>query len=318
MYFTQSKFKSSFGFIPYLANIKKKHFNQSLYLNLNFQTELKPSTQTNELQRVSKESGHIVEHTSETNYMFKLSNFKSQLHRYLETGIIMPKNYKEILTEQIENLEDLSVSREASRVHWGIPVPNDPSQIIYVWLDALVNYMTSAGYPKNMNKFNEVWPADVHVIGKDILRFHAIYWPSFLMAAGFKLPRRILCHGHWLVDNKKMSKSIGNVIDPFESLEKYTQNGLRYFLLREGVPDTDSNISVDKFTKFANVELSNTLGNLYQRCLPFNTEKVYPSYTEVKDELNKDDLELIDRLNKLGKECDDDFEVFNFYKGTFF
>jgi methionyl-tRNA synthetase len=131
-------------------------------------------------------------------------------------------------------------------------------------MDALVNYLTVAGYPGDMAKFRAVWPAAVHVFGKDILRFHAIYWPAFLLAAGFDLPKRLVCHGHWLVDGRKMSKSVGNVLDPFACLDQFSQDGLRYFLLREGVLDTDSSISEEKISKFSDAELANTLGNLYQ------------------------------------------------------
>ncbi|CAF0843052.1 unnamed protein product [Brachionus calyciflorus] len=264
--------------------------------------------------KVSKESGHLVEYTSESNYMFRLTEFKKKLKEYLSNNIIIPKIYQENLYNQIESLEDLSVSRESFRVFWGIPVPGDSSQIIYVWLDALVNYLTVAGYP-DKNKMAQTWPADVHIIGKDILRFHAIYWPSFLMAADLPLPKKILCHGHWLMNHKKMSKSIGNVVDPFEFLKKYTQDGVRYFLLREGVPSSDCNLNIENFTKYINVELANTLGNLYQRCLPFNKDLAYPSYDEIKNELNKLDMNLLESLDGLKKSCDQHFEVFNFYLG---
>ena len=194
-------------------------------------------------------------------------------------------------------------------------MPNDPSQIIYVWLDALVNYLTVAGYPNDMAKFKKLWPADVHVVGKDILRFHAIYWPSFLIAAELDLPKRILCHGHWLVNNRKMSKSIGNVIDPVSCLEKYTRDGLRYFLLREGVPGSDCSININMFSKYINSELANTLGNLYQRLLPFNSDLVYPSYGDIESSLTHEDNEFLARLDSLRNDCDEHYEAFNFYNG---
>jgi methionyl-tRNA synthetase len=194
-------------------------------------------------------------------------------------------------------------------------VPNDPSQIIYVWLDALVNYLTVAGYPHDMAKFSKLWPADVHIVGKDILRFHAIYWPSFLMAAELPLPKRILCHGHWLVNNRKMSKSIGNVVDPFDCIEKYTKDGLRYFLLREGVPSSDCNVNLSLFTKYINSELANTLGNLYQRLLPFNKKLAYPAYAEVQADLNEGDTEFLRKLDSIQGECAEHYEAFNFYNG---
>ena len=145
-----------------------------------------------------------------------------------------------------ETLPDLSVSRPSRRLHWGIPVPDDPSQTIYVWLDALVNYLTAAGYPSKMS----VWPPNCHVIGKDILKFHAIYWPAFLMAAHLELPRKILCHSHWTVEGSKMSKSKGNVVDPIQLVHPYTAEGVRYFLLREAVPHSDANFSHKKMVNY--------------------------------------------------------------------
>lgn len=137
------------------------------------------------------------------------------------------------------------------------------------------------------------------------------------MAAGLATPKRIFCHGHWLVDNRKMSKSIGNVIDPFKCLAQYGKDGLRYFLLREGVPEADSNISEDKFSHFVNAELSNTLGNLYQRCLPFNAPKTYPGWLEVEPLLLQEDLMLLEMLDRVASECDVDFESFSFYRGEY-
>lgn len=135
------------------------------------------------------------------------------------------------------------------------------------------------------------------------------------MAADLPVPKQILCHGHWLVDNHKMSKSIGNVIDPVECIDKFGRDCVRYFLLREGVPDADSNLSLEKFTKFADAELSNTLGNLYQRCLSFNPAKRYPCYMEIKDLLTQEDNVLLDKLDEMTVECDNDYMQFNFYKG---
>lgn len=152
------------------------------------------------------------------------------------------------------------------------------------------------------------------ILGKDILRFHAIYWPAFLMAANLKLPNQILCHGHWLVDNRKMSKSTGNVIDPFDCLNKYTLDGMRYFLLREGLPDNDCNISEEKFTKFINAELANTLGNLYSRIIPFKNYST-SSFEQIKPYLDQEDKLLILNLNKLREQCDIYYNEFNFYLG---
>jgi methionyl-tRNA synthetase len=193
-------------------------------------------------------------------------------------------------------------------------VPNDSTQTIYVWLDALVNYLTVAGYP-NEASFRSVWPPDCQVVGKDILRFHAIYWPAFLMALGLELPKQLLCHGHWMMENRKMSKSLGNVVDPFECISKYTSDGVRYFLLREGVPDTDCNLSVDKFSKYTNSELANTLGNLFQRCLSFNKAFLYPAYCEIEASLDKSERAFLDELDRVREECNENYEAFHFYKG---
>lgn len=134
-----------------------------------------------------------------------------------------------------EELPNISVSRPSNRMTWGISVPNDPDQKVYVWLDALTNYLTVTGYPNEP----KIWPPNVHVIGKDILKFHGIYWPAFLIAAGLEPPKQLLVHSHWTVDGQKMSKSKQNVIDPMERANIYTIEGMRYFLLREGVQHND-------------------------------------------------------------------------------
>ena len=149
------------------------------------------------------ESGHPVEWAEEENYMFRLSEFRQQLLDYLDQDIVHPGVYRHQLSHVLDNLFDLSVSRSESRLAWGIPVPDDPTQTIYVWLDALANYLTVIG----VDQVSSSWQPDCHVVGKDILKFHAIYWPAFLMAAGLEPPRKILCHSHWLTDNEKMSKS---------------------------------------------------------------------------------------------------------------
>ena len=178
-------------------------------------------------------------------------------------------------------MADLSVSRPSSRQHWGIPVPGDPSQVIYVWLDALANYLTVAGWEEGEGeaRFSNAWPPDLQVIGKDILAFHAVYWPAFLLAAGIgPLPRRIQCHSHWMVEGEKMSKSKGNVVCPIETADRYTAEGLRYFLLRESVPHSDGNFSDGALVNVLNNELANTLGNLLNRCTGkvVNEAQVYP------------------------------------------
>lgn len=202
-----------------------------------FLTEAQLTTDAKTGQKVSAESGHSVEWTQEENYMFKLGKVQDGILKWLNTGnrvypAIFERNLHDFLSEP---LPDISVSRPASRVHWGITVPHDPSQTIYVWLDALVNYLTCAGYPGTVAS----WPAAIQVIGKDILKFHGIYWPGFLIAADMEPPRQLLCHSHWTVDGQKMSKSKNNVVNPMERADVYTVDGLRYFLLREAVFHSD-------------------------------------------------------------------------------
>ena len=190
-------------------------------------------------EKISAESGHPVEWTEETNYMFKLGKYQDDIIKWIGSDDkIYPKKFSKILMDFLqEPLPDISISRPLARMSWGIPVPSDSSQMVYVWLDALVNYLTCAGFPNDT--FKEKWPPTVQVIGQDILKFHGLYWPAFLLAAGFELPRQIFVHSHWTVDGQKMSKSKMNVVDPNERAKMYTCEGIRYFLLREGVAHSD-------------------------------------------------------------------------------
>ncbi|XP_045506679.1 methionine--tRNA ligase, mitochondrial isoform X1 [Colias croceus] len=220
--------------------------------------------------RVSIESGHRVEWTEESNYMFRLSAFKTHLKNWLKTdGVVKPVKFHKQLQEMVEDdvyLPDISVSRPASRVHWAIRVPDDEEQSIYVWLDALVNYLTVSGYPDDelVKSRGRPWPADVQVVGKDIMKFHGIYWPAFLMAARRHPPRRLLVHSHWTVNGNKMSKSVGNVVHP---RGVPAAHALRYLLLREATVADDANYSETKLINTANAELADTLGNLVSRSI---------------------------------------------------
>ncbi|KAM3866995.1 methionine--tRNA ligase, mitochondrial [Diretmus argenteus] len=230
--------------------------------------------------KVSLESGHKVEWMKEENYMFRLSDFRPQLLDWLRGNprAVQPERfYQAVLQWLQEELPDLSVSRHRSRLQWGIPVPNDPEQTIYVWLDALVNYLTVAGYP---DKHEQWWNVAHHIVGKDILKFHAIYWPSFLLGAGLPLPQTIHVHSHWTVGGKKMSKSLGNVVDPLERSQRFTTDGMRYFLLRQGVPDSDCDYNDEKVVKLLNAELADSLGGLLNRCTApaLNPAQVYPYF----------------------------------------
>ncbi|KAL4631570.1 methionine-tRNA ligase, mitochondrial [Arapaima gigas] len=230
--------------------------------------------------KISLESGHKVEWMKEENYMFRLSEFRSPLQRWLRENseAIQPKRFYHAALQWLqEDLPDLSVSRQRSRLQWGIPVPGDSEQTVYVWLDALVNYLTVAGYPQDCSCW---WGVAHHVVGKDILKFHAIYWPAFLMAAELPLPRKIFVHSHWTVEGQKMSKSLGNVVDPLERSQSFTTDGLRYFLLRQGVPDSDCDYYDDKAVKLLNTELADSLGGLLNRCTArsLNPAQVYPNF----------------------------------------
>lgn len=212
--------------------------------------------------------------------MFRLSMFRSQLLDWFKANprAVQPERFYQAVVQWLqEDLPDLSVSRQRSRLQWGIPVPGDPDQTIYVWLDALVNYLTVAGYPYINHQW---WNVAHHVVGKDILKFHAIYWPSFLLGAGLPLPQTIHVHSHWTVRGKKMSKSLGNVVDPLEQSNVFTTDGMRYFLLRQGVPDSDCDYTDDKVMKLLNAELADSLGGLLNRCTApaLNPAQVYPSF----------------------------------------
>ncbi|KAK3592057.1 hypothetical protein CHS0354_019313 [Potamilus streckersoni] len=265
--------------------------------------------------RVSAESEQPVTWMEEKNYLFKLSDFKSELTRWLDKGVIQPQKFEGIVRNLLQDLPDLSVSRQRDRLSWGIPVPNDDTQTIYVWLDALVNYLTVAGYPHA----GFTWPPNCQIVGKDILKFHAIYWPAFLMAANLEPPRQILCHSHWTVEGVKMSKSRGNVVDPMGRIEKYTSDAFRYFLLREGVPHSDGNYSDQQVINYINSEIVNTLGNLLSRStsLSINSEQIFP-YLDKEMYMKHTvafDRETFENLEQLSIEVDENYSNFNFYKG---
>jgi len=208
-----------------------------------------------------------VEEIEEENYFFKLSKYLPQIRKIIETDKIkiIPESKKnEVLAMIDQGLEDVSFSR-AKEKYWSWPVPNDDSQVFYVWQDALPNYISALGYDEEKEIFKKYWPADVHCIGKDIVKFHAIYWPAMLLSADLDLPRTIFVHGFINVDGQKMSKSLGNVINPFQLCEKYGTDAVRYFLLRE-IPSTeDGDFTYEKFENRYNSDLASGLGNLISR-----------------------------------------------------
>jgi methionyl-tRNA synthetase len=214
-------------------------------------------------------TGAPVEWVEEPSYFFRLSAWQKPLLELYEAqpDFILPAARRnEVVSFVKGGLQDLSVSRTSFA--WGVPVPDDPDHVVYVWLDALTNYMTALGYPdREGENYRAFWPADVHVVGKDILRFHAVFWPAFLLAAGLEPPRRIFAHGWWTNEGQKISKSLGNVIDPIELIETYGLDQTRYFLLREVPFGNDGDFSRAAMVKRMNRDLANDYGNLVQRVL---------------------------------------------------
>lgn len=211
----------------------------------------------------------------EENYFFKLGNYTDTLIRHIESDTlrITPSTRKnEVLSFLRGGLEDLSISRSMARAHgWGVPVPQDDSQVMYVWVDALSNYITALDYGTNGNKFTHYWENDttrsIHVIGKGISRFHAIYWPAMLLSAGVALPKELVVHGYITVNAQKMSKTIGNVVDPISLVAEYGTDAVRYYLLREVHPFEDGDFTFERFKEAYNANLANGLGNLVSRVM---------------------------------------------------
>jgi methionyl-tRNA synthetase len=233
-------------------------------------------------------TGAPVEWVREPNYLFRLSQWQDALLQHYEENpdFVGPAGKRnEMLSFIRGGLNDLSVSR--SSFSWGIPVPGDPAHVMYVWLDALANYMTAVGYPDQAAPLWRFWPADLHLVGKDIQRFHAIYWPAFLMAAGLPVPKRVFSHGWWTVEGAKMSKSVGNVVDPLDLIERFGLDAVRFFLLREVPFGNDGDFSERALISRMNTELANDLGNLCQRTLSLiarNCGGVLPEMSVPTDE----------------------------------
>lgn len=207
------------------------------------------------------------ERLEEDNYFFKISNYADQIRAAITAGTfeIIPKTRKnEILSLISEGLEDISISRPKSKLSWGIAVPGDPNQVMYVWFEAVMNYITVLGYPEHSD-FKKFWPANVQVIGKDILRHHSAIWPSILLGLGLPLPEKLFVHGFVNMDNHKMSKSLGNVVDPVEVVKKYSADVFRYYMLRHIPSYDDGNFSWQALEDAYNNELANELGNAVQR-----------------------------------------------------
>jgi methionyl-tRNA synthetase len=212
--------------------------------------------------------GTPVEWTVEESWFFRLSKYQQPLLDLYasDPGFIQPDSRRNEVMRFVEGgLSDLSISRTS--FDWGVPVPNSPGHVMYVWLDALTNYLTGLGYPDDTDLMQRYWPASIHLIGKDVVRFHAVYWPAFLMSAGIALPKQVYGHGFLLSRGEKMSKSVGNVVDPMVLADRFGVDALRYFLLREVPFGQDGSYSAEAIVNRANAELANSFGNLAQRSL---------------------------------------------------
>jgi len=266
--------------------------------------------------KIVSSSGSTVEWIEEESYFFRLSKWQDKLLEYYKKNpeFISPKSRKnEVISFVMSGLKDLSISRKA--FSWGIKVPNNKEHVIYVWLDALTNYISALNYPDIDSKlFKKFWPASVHLIGKDILRFHAVYWPAFLMAAKIPLPKRVYGHGWILSGEEKMSKSKGNILDPLDIIEIYGLDPLRYYLIKEVSFGNDGSISKDRLEDCINSDLANNYGNLCQRVTAF-AEKNCASKIPVISEFNADDLTMLNKftqnLTTLRNEIDN--QNINFY-----
>ena len=267
-------------------------------------------------KKISTVSGSTVEWVEEESYFFRLSKWQNKLLEYYQNNpdFILPESRKnEVLSFVKNGLKDLSISRKSFT--WGIKVPNNDKHIIYVWLDALTNYLSALNYPDiNSELYKKFWPVNIHLIGKDILRFHAIYWPAFLLAANIPLPLRIYGHGWILSGDQKMSKSKGNILDPLEIINIYGLDPLRYYLIKEVSFGNDGSISKERLENCINSDLANNFGNLCQRVSVFN-EKNCASVVPEKGEFNIEDLKLLDNfsnnINNIRNEIDK--QNLNFY-----
>ena len=267
-------------------------------------------------KKIAISSKSSVEWIEEESYFFRLSKWEKPLLNYYETNpdFISPVSRKnEVISFVKSGLKDLSISRKS--FSWGIPVPNNQHHVIYVWLDALTNYLSALNYPNTDDDlFKKFWPASIHLIGKDILRFHAVYWPAFLLAAKIDLPKKVYGHGWILSGEEKMSKSKGNILDPLEIIKEYGLDPLRYYLIKEVSFGNDGNISQERLEDCINSDLANNYGNLCQRVTAFaikNCDGKIPSIIKFQDEdlliLNK----FKDNLDNIRSKIDD--QNINFY-----
>ena len=258
--------------------------------------------------------GTPVEWTKEETWFFRLSKYQEPLLELYRDNpdFIRPESRRNEVVRFVEGgLRDLSVSRTS--FDWGVPVPGSPDHVMYVWVDALTTYMTGVGYPQRKGEYDRFWPADVHLIGKDIVRFHAVYWPAFLMSAKLPLPKQVFGHGFLLARGEKMSKSLGNVVDPMELAARFGVDQLRYFLLREISFGQDGSYSAEAIVNRANSELANSFGNLAQRSLSMifkNLDGIIPAAGEAEE-----DRILLAQVDRACAELQREFDRFSFSTG---
>ncbi|PWB61809.1 MAG: methionine--tRNA ligase [Deltaproteobacteria bacterium] len=255
-----------------------------------------------------------VEKRKEPSFFFRLSKYRKPLLEYYERNprFIRPESRRNEVIAFVEGgLNDLSVSRTS--LSWGIPVPGHPGHVIYVWYDALTNYITGLGYPGGGETFDAFWPADLHMVGKDILRFHAVFWPAFLMSAGIAPPLGVFAHGWWTVEGQKMSKSLGNVVDPYEMVATYGADAFRYFLLREVPFGLDGDFSKKALVHRINSDLANDFGNLLNRALGM-LGKYFGGAVPAPSPPGEEDLSLIALAGEVRRSVDAAMEEVEFHR----
>ena len=245
-------------------------------------------------------TGAPVEWVEEPSYFFDLSKWQDQLLAFYEANpdfVAPASRYNEIKSFVSGGLKDLSVSRASFK--WGVPVPNDDDHVMYVWLDALTNYLTAAGWLDDEESYKALWPADIHMVGKDIVRFHAVYWPAFLMAADLPLPKRIYAHGWWTNEGQKISKSVGNVIDPVALVNEFGLDQTRYFMLREVPFGNDGDFARSSMISRINSDLANDLGNLSNRVQSLSVKNLEGRLPAVPATLTPEDKALLSQCDQL-------------------
>ena len=266
-----------------------------------------------------KEEGNFrqIKKIKEKNYFFKMSKYKSKLIEHIKSNdsFILPKSRRnEILGFLNNDLNDLCISRPKKRLSWGIELPFDKDYVTYVWFDALINYISAIGYNDDNKKFNHYWPADYHLMAKDILTTHCVYWPTMLMSCDIPLPKTIFAHGWWLMDDIKMSKSLGNVIKPLDLADKFGSDALRYYLMRNMVLGQDASFTLDSFEKRYNADLANDFGNLVNRIFIL-ISKNFDDKIPCKDTYDELDNNFISDVEKLRDKANENYTNLKIHDG---